>query len=1082
MEGRTNTTSCHAAWLFATLVIIIAGGGGSLLARQNTLRFDRITSEQGLSDNYVLCAMQDRYGFMWFGTRDGLNKFDGYHFTIYRHDPADTTSLSDGSVNTIFEDRGGNLWIGTHGRGLNLFDRVHERFIHVPQPPYNRRMGDRGNVTAICEDLLGNLWFVTASTLIRLDAERKHYTVYRHNPGDPHSLSSSNVTTVACDRHGTIWVGTEDRGINRYILERDRFINEQDDPRYSHDTLGSIINLYPDSDGKIWVRGGSLAGAKLTVIDGNNGSVEDYREHHPELASLRPHMLSALYWDRVGLLWIGTWNSGLSLLNRSDLSNFVSSPCDPHSLNSNSVFCISADSSGNLWIGTDHGICKLERRSWSFEHFLYDPLDARGLSAARTRAIYEERNGRLWIGTAGGGLDRLDPGASAFIHYACVPDDATTLSENTVNAIYQDGDGIIWVGTNHGLSRFNAATSTFTRFLNDPNDTRSIGIAGVWSIMEDRDRNLWVGTLGGGLNKLDRRTGMFSHFYHDPANPASLADNNILCLLEDDAGIWIGTDAGLDRFDRSTGTFTHMLDPDPGGKNHLDRVWYLHEDAAGAIWIATSGGGLCMYQPRTGAFTRYTERDGLANNIVCGILEDQRGNLWISTNSGLSKFDPRARTFRNYGMSDGPYLMEFHFKTCFRNQNDAFFFGGTDGVIRFHPDSITDSPYAPNVVLTSFRIFDQRVRLDSSIGLKKEIHLDHGSNFFTIDFASLDLTNSLRNQYKYRLAGFDDGWRETDGNRPYASYTNIPPGRYTLHVQGSNCDGVWNGHTATIDIIVEPAYWQTLWFRASSALLSCSLLAFGMVVRMRSVRRKGFLERKLVESQVTALRAQMNPHFIFNSLNSILHFVVGHDAESAHIYLSKFSKLIRSTLENSENESITLAEEVDTLRFYLDLEMLRFDNRFRYEITIDPMLDLLGVDIPPLLIQPYAENAIRHGLAWRNEGGLLTINIRRAGNRVICSVTDNGIGRKKSRELNGLHPPDHQPRGMSVTRERLYVLNALKGGEFGIEVTDLTDAAGNAAGTNVDIHIPLRAEHDAREDRVAGIRTAIRGLFARAIS
>ncbi|MEP7217835.1 MAG: two-component regulator propeller domain-containing protein, partial [Bacteroidota bacterium] len=209
MEGRTNTTSCRAARLFATLVIIIAGGG-SLLARQNNLRFDRITSEQGLSDNYVLCAMQDRYGFMWFGTRDGLNKFDGYHFTIYRHDPADTTSLSDGSVNTIFEDRGGNLWIGTHGRGLNLFDRVHERFIHVPQPPYNRRMGDRGNVTAICEDLLGNLWFVTASTLIRLDAGRKHYTAYRHNPDDPHGLSSSNVTTVACDRHGTIWVGTED--------------------------------------------------------------------------------------------------------------------------------------------------------------------------------------------------------------------------------------------------------------------------------------------------------------------------------------------------------------------------------------------------------------------------------------------------------------------------------------------------------------------------------------------------------------------------------------------------------------------------------------------------------------------------------------------------------------------------------------------------------------------------------------------------------------------------------------------------------------------------------------------------------
>ncbi|MDB5035841.1 MAG: signal transduction histidine kinase [Chlorobi bacterium] len=1081
MEGRTNTTSCRATRLLAILVMIIAGGG-SMLARQNNLRFDRITSEQGLSDNYVLCSMQDRYGFMWFGTRDGLNRFDGYRFTIYRHDPADTSSLSDGSVNTIFEDRAGNLWIGTHGRGLNLFDRVHERFIHVPQPLYDRRVGDPGNVTAICEDPLGNLWVVTASTLTRLDAGREHYTVYHHNPADPHSLNSNNVTTVTCDRHGTIWVGTKDHGINRYLPERDGFINDGDDPHYSHDRLGSITTLSPDPNGSVWVRGSSATGAKLTVIDGNGGNVEDYRRSHPELAQLQPLAPSCLYWDRDGLLWIGTWSGGLSLLDRSDLSSFVNSPCDPHSLSSNSVFCICADGSGNLWIGTDHGICKLDRRSWSFEHFLYDPLNSRGLSTSRVRAICEEPNGRLWIGTAGGGLDRLDPGASAFTHYTSVTDDARTLSENTVNTIYRDGDGVIWVGTNHGLNRFNAATSTFTRFLNSQGDHRTIGIAGVWSIMEDRDRNLWVGTLGGGLNRLDRRTGTFSHFYHDPADPSSLVDNNILCLLEDERGIWIGTDVGLDRFDRATGRFTHMLDRDPGGKNHLDRVWYLHEDAAGALWIATSGGGLCMYQPRTGAFTRYTERDGLAHNIVCGILEDGRGNLWISTNKGLSKFDPRTGKFKNYGMSDGPYLLEFHFKTCFRNRSDALFFGGTDGVIRFHPDSITDSRYAPNVVLTSFRIFDQQVRLDSSIGLKKEVHLDHGSNFFTIDFASLDLTNSLRNQYKYRLEGFDAGWRETDGSRPYASYTNIPPGRYTLHVMGSNCDGIWNGHAATIDIIVEPAYWQTWWFSTSAALLGCSLLGFGMVARTRSVRRKGFLERKLVESQVTALRAQMNPHFIFNSLNSILHFVVGHDAESAHIYLSKFSKLIRSTLENSESESITLAEEVDALRFYLDLEMLRFDNRFSYEIIIDPMLDLRDVTIPPLLIQPYAENAIRHGLAWRHDGGLLNIDICRSGDRVICSVTDNGIGRKKSRELNGLRSPDHRSRGMSVTRDRLYVLNALKGGEFGIEVTDLTDSTGHAAGTRVDIHIPLRAEIGAGGNRASGVRAVLRGLFARAVS
>jgi len=1020
-------------------------------AQQESLQFDHITSEQGLSDNYVLCAMQDRYGYMWFGTRDGLNRYDGHTFTIYRHQSDDPGSISDGSVNCIFEDSDGAIWIGTHSRGLNRFDPISERFIHYQHDPNDDRTIPSGRVISICEDAGHNLWIATTEPgLARLDPSRRTATRYHHDPADPGSLSSDKVNFVARDAHGAIWVSTGDGGINRYDPATGRFINGHHIARYSFDSLGPVGEIYPDAQERIWLRDQGT----IRALDIRTNTYD--AEATSRMAGIAGDFISAMHRDRAGDLWAGTLLGGVVTLGGSgELRRYRTNPTLPYSITSNMIFCIAEDRAGNLWIGGDRGISRLDYRSASYRHYHHDPLDSQSLAHDRVRSILEDTRGELWIGTGGGGLDRIGTDGTIH-HYRNNPRDRRSLSQNTVNVIYQDRHGDLWIGTNDGLNRYDRATDGFVRHMYDSTNPSGPRQGGFWAILEDRDGAMWIGQLNGGLSRFDRRTGRFTYYLHDPRQPNSPTSDKILCMLEDrDGMIWVGTDDGVTVLDRRTGRFTRLRhDQNSPGSLNNDRVWYIHQDHRGTLWFGTSGGGVSRYSRADRTFRAYTSRDGLAHNTVCGILEDDRGKLWISTNMGLSRFDPLTETFTNYTASDGLHISEFHFKTCFRHPGGAMYFGGINGVIRFHPDSLVSSGFTPEVVLTSFKVFDTELPLDTAIGLKREIHLEHGSNFFSIEFAALDLTNPLANSYAYRLEGFDHGWRRTGGTRPVASYTDVPPGHYRFHVRGSSSEGVWSPRSATLMIVIEPALWQTWWFRGIGALAGCVLIGAIGVLRIRAIRRKGEMEQRVVEYRLKALRAQMNPHFIFNSLNSILSFIVNHDAESAHTYLSKFSRLMRLTLESSINESITLADEIASLRFYLELEMLRFDGRFVYEISVDPAIDPRAVALPPMLIQPYAENAIRYGLSHRSSPGRLLIEIRRGENEIVCSIIDNGIGRARAAALGALRPTPHTSRGMGMTRERLEILNALSGAGFSVDIIDLDDN-GAPAGTRVDVHIPI---------------------------
>lgn len=522
--------------------------------------------------------------------------------------------------------------------------------------------------------------------------------------------------------------------------------------------------------------------------------------------------------------------------------------------------------------------------------------------------MYEDRAGTVWFGTTSAGVIKIDPAKKAFKNYTSVPFDERTLNWRTVGGILEDRSGVLWIATPMGLNKFNPAkdgtAESFTHYTHDPKNPQSLSHPTIWPILEDRKGSLWLGTLGGGLDVFDRARKIFVHHRHDPSNPRSLADDDVTSLFEDRSGtLWIGLgDEGLDEFNRASGTFIHHK-PDPNDNNSINNgsVRAIFEDHLGALWVGTVGGGLnrfdrmeatfkhytqdlkslkgmivvnsiledrrgnlwigtfaglSKFDRETGSFTSLTVRDGLASDQIFGILEDDRGCLWLNTGKGIAKFDPQRRTVRNYDESDGVRKSQGYAPSGFKNSRGEMFFGGINGFVRFHPDSIRDNPYVPPVAMTAFRKFDKIVQLDSAISEKKEVHLLYSENMFSLEFAALNYTNPEKNQYAYMLEGFDGDWIYS-GTRRYATYTNLDPGTYTFRVKGSNNDGAWNEAGTSIAVIITPPFWSRWWFRVFALVA-----VFGSVggtirfIEIRKINRK--IERLKHERELERERSRIS--------------------------------------------------------------------------------------------------------------------------------------------------------------------------------------------------------------------------------
>ncbi len=793
------------------------------------IQFEKISTESGLSQSSVLCICQDSKGFLWFGTYEGLDRYDGYTFKVYKNNFKNPFSLSNNSIETILEDHFGTLWIGTEG-GLDRFDREKESFNHYKNNPNDSNSLGTDYVRSVYEDRSGTLWVGTlGGGLNKFDRKEEKFIHYKNDPRNPKSLSQNNVLSILEDREGRLWIGT-DSGLNYFDRKKGEFIRYIHNPNDPHSISNNTSwRIFEDHAGNLWI---GTWGGGLNRFDPQKNQFVHYQNNSHDKNSLRHNVIRAIYEDHNENLWIGTDGGGLDKFitgskvgDKDHFIHYQNNPQDPTSLSGNAVRSIYEDKLGILWIGTDfNGISKYNPKKNQFDLYRNHPNDANSLCKNTVLAVCEDSGGIIWIGTHGGGLDCLDRKNNRFTHYVYDPKNLHSISNNTIRSIFEDRHKRLWIGTDYGFNYFNRQEGKFIRYENDLNNTHSISSNTVWSIFEDRRGNLWVGTFGAGLNRFDYEKGEFTRYIHNQNDPQSLSDNFIWTMCEDSSGfLWIGTLlGGLDRFDPEKGTSFHYR-PDSRDSNSIcdNKIICLLEDHSGIIWLGTSN-GLNKFDCSIGTFHRYSESDGLPSNNIQGMLEDDHGNLWIGTNHGLSKFDPYKLKFKNYFESSGLQNNEFGSDVCCKLKSGEMIFGGMNGFNIFYPDSIRADTSRPSVVITDFQIFnkpvpigegiDGRTILRRSISECDEIQLSYKENVFSFEFAGLHYVSPKGNLYAYMMEGFDKEWNYTDANRRFVTYTNLPGGMYTFRVKASNNQGIWNNEGTSIRIIITPPFWRTMWF------------------------------------------------------------------------------------------------------------------------------------------------------------------------------------------------------------------------------------------------------------------------------
>ena len=830
--------------LLLALLFVLCVASLSASAAQRSLRFERLSVDDGLSQHSVINILQDRQGFMWFGTQAGLHRFDGYRVTVFRTDASDPGSIPDNYVSASYEDRDGRLWFGTKG-GLARYEPATGRFQrHALQDPQRSVMR---SVVAIVPGPDGALWLATSDGVVRFDPATGSHRSHVHDPQRPASLRDDRVNALAFDSAGALWVGTA-TGLDRMEPGSGRFVHFAIAPP-ADTKRNTVLALSMGPRETLWV--GTAAGLEAWRLDGGagggggRGDGEPLRERLGAADGIGAVQVKTLYHDNGAQLWVGTETDGLKWRDPSS-GRFISyrhAPQDPHSLSDNHVPAVLVDRTGTLWAGTYFGgVNRTDLASGGFARY----GETEGIGRARVRAIAGEADGRLWIGTVNDGLLLLDPVSrrAARVRVGALPGARVTALARA--------RGRLWIGTATGLL-WRAPDGRMGRVALGPGPNASH----VQALRAGRDGTLWV-TTRDGLSALAPGHHVVRSWRNDPQDPTSLGDNYGRALLEDRHGIvWIGTESGLERFDRAADSFTrYRNDPaDPASLRH-SRVNYLYESDRGDLWVGTAGGLHRMMRDGQRTWFRfYPFTDAESAPSIGAILEDGDGNLWVSTTVGITRVDPVSGQTKSYTAKDGLIDGSYFVGAGWRGADGHLHFGGINGMTSFNPADVRDNPFAPAVVITDLLVLN-RSRAIADLATRKEITLSHRDTVFALEFAALHYADPRGNRYAYRLEGFDQGWVDTDASRRFATYTNLDPGRYVFRVRASNKDGLWNPDAAALAITITPPYWKTWWLRtlAAAAVLALSYLAYRLRVRAL-VEQKGVLARE-VHSRTAELLLQ----------------------------------------------------------------------------------------------------------------------------------------------------------------------------------------------------------------------------------
>lgn len=831
--GKTCCSRCgRGGWLLLLAVAFFV----KLPAASSSPGFQNISNEDGLSQNTVSCILQDRQRFMWFGSEEGLNRFDGYGFKIYRHSDRRNDGLSHDRVSCMLEDPDGSFWIGTLGGGLDHFDLDREHFTHYRHDAGDGRSLSNDSIRAIVPAGKGSLWIGTDNGLNRFDCQSGASTRFLYSRERIGLAKTFAILSLLQDKTGVLWIGTGG-GLYRYDPASGRCIA-------LHEAGGALpgapsgrdqINaIFEDNTGIIWL--GTEAG--LVRFDKRDGSFQFKAGSTSPLPHLYRSRILKIIRDDHGGVWIAS-ETGIYFFPRPGmLAVYFRAGAVPRRLLKDCfVVSLYQDPEGILWAGTFSGIFKYDLRTRQFslcgpEFSEKEKEDFR----FPVTAVCQDFRNRLWIGTYKNGLFAVNRSVDEKKTFTSLPGSPQDLKEMLIPALLIDRRQTLWIGTNNGLHAYDIARDSFTGYYHTGKKGGGLSHDWITAIFEDRAGRLWVGTEDG-LNLFDRARGRFSVYRDDQPGAPPFGRDQITTVYQDASGaMWIGTyGGGLSLFDPEKGMFIRNYRHRDGDHASLssDKIYCLLEDRSGRFWIGTNSGGLNLFNRAKGTFTSFTNENGLPNNTIQGMLEDRQGILWLSTSLGLSRFDPQRMTFRNFTARDGLQGDEFLPKSFYKSAGNELFFGGLNGLTCFFASDIKDNPFVPPVVITNVEIFNRGQKLSGDFSRMKTLKLGYKDTVVSFAFAALSYADPRRNQYAYKIEGLNDDWIQI-GSRHEVTVSNLRPGSYVFRVKGSNNHGVWNERGAALAISMRPPWWQTWWFRVPVFLLL--LWLFILFNRTRSKR------------------------------------------------------------------------------------------------------------------------------------------------------------------------------------------------------------------------------------------------------
>ncbi|MGN6394960.1 MAG: two-component regulator propeller domain-containing protein [Mucilaginibacter sp.] len=832
-----------------------------------SLKFEHFGTGNGLSQVNINCIIQDSRGFMWIGSRNGLNRYDGYKFITFRYDSKNEQTLSNNMITDLAEDREGNIWVATQS-GLDMYERATGKFVRYMHDAKNPNTISNNIINRLRFDHNGKLWIATQNGgLDCFDIKTKTFRHHIHNAADAASINDDNVRTVFEDSENKLWIGTLSGGLSVYDSKSNSFSNYPFiDPVTKKQVARNVISIIENNQQQLWV-GTQEDG--LFLFDKTTGAVKRYIHDDNSPNTISSNTIYCLKKDDSGQLWIGTENGGLSILNikTGKFSNYIHDEVDNNSINGNSIYGICNDRLGNMWLGAFSGGVNLYKKSTS-SFTLYRHNSQQGsLTNDFVLALFEDRDKQIWVGTDGGGLNKFNPHTGTFSSYKQQPKGKNGIAGNYVLVIDQDADGDLWAGTwGNAISILNPKTQKFTYLAPEPGNPNSLAGNNVYNLIHTRDGKTWISVFGVGLDCYDKKTKTFTHFKFDVNKPNGLSSNYIYALYEDKEGnLWIGTsDSGLEMLDRKTNTFIQYQHDESKNSLSNNGITDIFEDDKGNLWLATLS-GLDIFNPKTKRFTVFTKKDGLPSDIAYAIRQDNGGKIWISTNGGLSVYNPSTKKFRNYTTEDGVQSDEFKPHSALKASDGRMYFGGVNGFNAFYPDQILKPLAFSPLVITSFQLFNKPLTIAKNandpsplkldISDTKTITLSHKQSVFSLEYAALDYGSPDKKQYAYKLDGFDNEWNYV-GAKTTASYTNLPPGEYTFRLKYKNSAGLWSPVKDCLQITIVPPFWYTWWFISLAGIAVLALIYGIFKLRVRSIQKHQIeLERQVKER--TELLAQM---------------------------------------------------------------------------------------------------------------------------------------------------------------------------------------------------------------------------------